>query len=255
MTRFIKLLNSVLLILHLTSCTMSDNNMAELKLDIPSLPEQFQTIRIESYRVAVTSCGRQKTFNVSGDTLSVKIKIPSDEISAVTVYPECGYMELKPAGVIAVSPGNKNQLSWNDGFAAETVSVLLKAGCHLDGFNFQLFREKLMSESDSDPWLLDRENIIYAMRYNIFSSTYIKKLETHPIELNFPEFSGKWCRNTPGNPEYYEKTGSILEIPYITTGENIFFNSEKNIAISIFADAFGWVAISSDSTVGLSGNW
>jgi hypothetical protein len=175
-------------------------------------------------------------------------------ITAVLAYPIGNWGKLKPAGFIV--HGNlkaHNYLTWNDGFAAECTSYALNSGYGSENFNFTLFQQKLIEKSDGNPWILNRDIITYALSYGIFNMNYIRKTESHTLNLPLPGI-GTWYSSTPGCIQRFEQTEGYINDLVITEGENIFINPATGDGITIYADRLTWICISG-STGGLSGYW
>jgi len=242
----------VVFCLFLTACSMFDSRSTEVTFHIPELPEEMQVLEVTSWRVVVTSVDDRKEFTAHGDTF--KASVPVSGITAVLAYPKGAWGELKPAGFIV--HGNMkahNYMTWDDGFAAECTAFSLAAGAGSENFNFTLFQQKLMEKSEGNPWILNRDRIIYALSYGIFNMNYIKKAESHSLSLPLPG-TGTWCSGTPGCIQQFEQCNGYINNLVITEGENIFINLATGESITIYADRLTWICISG-TTGGLSGTW
>jgi len=242
----------VVFCLFLAACSMFDSRSTEVTFHIPELPEEMQVLEVTSWRVVVTSVDDRKEFTAHGDTF--KASVPVSGITAVLAYPKGAWGELKPAGFIV--HGNMkahNYMTWDDGFAAECTAFSLAAGAGSENFNFTLFQQKLMEKSEGNPWILNRDRIIYALSYGIFNMNYIKKAESHSLSLPLPG-TGTWCSGTPGCIQQFEQCNGYINNLVITEGENIFINLATGESITIYADRLTWICISG-TTGGLSGTW
>lgn len=245
-------LQTILLCLFLASCSLSDGKSTEVTFHIPDLPEEMQQIEVTSWRVEVATVDDRKEFTTQKNTF--KTSVPVSGITAVLAYPIGTWGKLKPAGFIV--HGNlkaHNYLAWNDGFATECTSYALNSGYGSENFNFTLFQQKLIEKSDGNPWIFNRDIITYALSYGIFNMNYIKKAESHTLNLPLPG-TGTWYSGTPGCIQRFEQTGGYINDLVITEGENIFINPATGDGITIYADRLTWICIS-DSTGGLSGYW
>lgn len=243
---------AILLCLFLASCSMFDSRNAEVTFHIPDLPEEMRLLEVAGYRMVVTSVDKHKEFTAKGK--SFKASVPVSGITAVLAYPVGTWGELKPAGFIV--HGNlkaHNCLTWDDGFAAECTGLALASGYGSENFNFTLFQQKLIEKSDGNPWILNRDKIIYALSYGIFNMNYIKKSESHTLSLPLPG-TGTWYSGTPGCIQQFEQSGGYINNLVITEGENVFINPATGEGITIYADRLTWICISG-STGGLSGYW
>ena len=238
--------------LFLTACSMFESKSAEVTFYIPELPEDMQQLEIKGWQVVVTSLDKRKEFTLHGN--SFKAVVPVSGITAVTAYPVGGWGNLKPAGFIV--HGNlkaNNHMTWDNGFAAECIAYSLATGAGSENFNFTLFQKKLLEKSEGNPWILNRDRIIYALSYGIFNMNYIKKAERHTLSLPLPG-TGTWCSGTPGCIQQFEQSGGYINNLVITEGENIFINPATGEGITIYADRLTWICISG-TTGGLSGSW
>ena len=241
-----------ILCLFLNACSMFESKSTEVTFHIPELPEQMQQLEVTGWRVMVTSLDKRKEFTTTKNIF--KASVPVSGITAVTAYPVGGWGNLKPAGFIV--HGNlkaHNYMTWNDGFAAECTAYSLSAGAGTENFNFTLFQEKLMEKSEGNPWILNRDRVIYALTYGIFNMNYIKKAESHTLSLPLPG-TGTWCSGTPGCIQQFEQLGGYINNLVITEGENVFVNPATGEGITVFADRLTWICISG-TTGGLSGSW
>ena len=238
--------------LLLAACSMFDSRSTEVAFHIPELPEEMQTLEVKSWRVVVTSVDDRKEFTAHGNAF--KASVPVSGITAVLAYPEGIWGELKPAGFIV--HGNlkaHNYMTWDEGFAAECTAFSLAAGAGSENFNFTLFQQKLMEKSEGNPWILNRDRIIYALSYGIFNMNYIKKAENHTLSLPLPG-TGTWYSGIPGCIQQFEQSNGLINDLVITEGENIFVNPETGEGITVYADRMTWICISG-TTGGLSGTW
>ncbi len=236
----------------LAACSMFDNKSAEVTFHIPELPEQMQQLEVTGWRVVVTSLDKKKEFTTRKHEF--KASVPVSGITAVLAYPKGTWGELKPAGFIV--HGNlkaHNYMTWDDGFGAECTAFSLATGAGLESFNFTLFQQKLMEKSEGNPWILNRDKIIYALSYGIFNMNYIKKAESHVLSLPLPG-TGTWYSSTPGCIQQFEQCNGYINDLVITEGENVFVNPVTGEGITIYADQLTWICISG-TTGGLSGFW
>ena len=243
---------AILLCLFLASCSLFDSRNAEVTFHIPDLPAEMRQLEVTGCRVVVSSVDKHKEFTAKGK--SFKASVPVSGITVVLAYPAGTWGELKPAGFIV--HGNlkaHNCLTWADGFAAECTSYALASGYGSENFNFSLFQQKLIEKSDGNPWILNRDKIIYALSYGIFNMNYIKKSESHTLSLPMSG-TGTWYSGTPGCIQQFEQSGGYINDLMITEGENIFINPATEKSITIYADRLTWICISG-STGGLSGYW
>ncbi|MBO7430138.1 MAG: hypothetical protein J6U56_03895 [Spirochaetia bacterium] len=243
---------TILLALFLASCSMLDSKSAEVTFHIPELPEEMQQLEVSGYRVVVTTVNKHNEFTTKGK--SFKTSVPVSGITSVLAYPMGSWGTLKPAGFIV--HGNlksHNYMTWDDGFAAECTAFSLASGAGSENFNFTLFKQKLLEKSDGNPWILNRDKIIYALSFGIFNMNYIKKAESHTLNLPFPG-TGTWYSGTPGCIQKFEQAGGYINELSITEGENVFVNPTTGEGITIYADRLTWICISG-TTGGLSGYW
>ena len=234
------------------ACSFFDSRSTEVAFHIPDLPAEMQRLEVSGWRVVVTSVDKRKEFTAKGK--SFKASVPVSGITAVLAYPLGQWGELKPAGFIV--HGNlkaHNYLAWDEGFGAECTGYALAAGASSENFNFTLFQEKLLEKSEGNPWVLNRDKIIYALSYGIFNMNYIKKAESHTLSLPLPG-TGTWCNGTPGCIQQFEQSGGYINDLVITEGENVFINMETGEGITVYADRLTWICISG-TTGGLSGTW
>ena len=236
----------------LASCSMFDSKSTEVTFHIPPMTEEMQQLEVTSWRVVVTSVDNRKEFSTHDDTF--KASVPVSGITAVLAYPKGTWGELKPAGFIV--HGNlkaHNYMTWDDGFGAECTAFSLATGAGSESFNFTLFQQKLMEKSEGNPWILNRDKIIYALSYGIFNMNYIKKAESHVLSLPLPG-TGTWYSSTPGCIQQFEQYNGYINDLVITEGENVFINPITGEGITIYADRLTWICISG-ITGGLSGFW
>ncbi len=220
---------------------------------IPKLPAEMAHLETTGWRVVVSSPDARKEFSVQDDTF--KVSVPVSGITAVTAYPKGGWGELKPAGFIV--HGNlkaNNQLTWNAGFGAECTGFAIRSGYDSANFNFTLFQKKLMEKSEGNPWVLNRDKVIYALSYGIFNANYIQKADSHILTLPFPGQDRIWYTGTPGCIKAYKQQDGYIMNLDITEGENVFIQPETGKGITIYADRLTWICLSG-ATVGLSGFW
>ena len=243
---------TILLSIFLASCSMLDSKSAEVTFHIPSLPEVLQQLEVSGWRVVVTTRDDRSEFTVHKDTF--KASVPVSGITAVLAYPMGSWGTLKPAGFIV--HGNlksHNYMTWDDGFATECTAFSLASGAGSENFNFTLFQQKLLEKSDGNPWILNRDKIIYALSFGIFNMNYIKNAEIHTLNLPLPG-TGTWYSGTPGCIQKFEQSGGYINELSITEGENVFINPSTGEGIIIYADRLTWICISG-TTGGLSGYW
>ncbi len=242
----------ILCISLLVSCSLFDSKSKEVTFHIPELPEEIKRKEVTGWRITVTSVDDRKEFTTRQNMF--KVSVPVAGITAVLAYPVGIWGELKPAGFIV--HGNlkaHNYMAWDEGFGAECTAVSLASGAGSENFNFTLFQQKLMEKSEGNPWILNRDKIIYALSYGIFNMNYIKKAETHTLSLPLPG-TGTWYRGTPGCIQQFEQSNGYINDLIITEGENIFINPATGESITIYADRLTWICISG-ATGGLSGFW
>ena len=248
MNKYATILFSFLLV----SCSLFDSKSAEVTFRIPELPVEMQQLDVTGWRVVVISKDDRSEFTSRNSTF--KAAVPVSGITAVLAYPVGSWGALKPAGFIV--HGNlkaHNYLTWDDGFAAECTGFALAAGAGSANFNFTLFQQKLLEKSDGNPWILNRDRIVYALSYGIFNMNYIKKAESHTLSLPLSG-TGTWYSGTPGCIQKFEQSGGCINELVITEGENIFINPATGEGITIYADRLTWICISG-TTGGLSGYW
>ena len=246
-------LMTTLLCFLLASCNLFDSKSAEVTFHIPDMPAEMQQLEVTGYRVVVTSVDKHKEFTAKGK--SFKASVPVSGITAVIAYPKGTWGELKPAGFIV--HGNlksHNYMTWDDGFAAECTGLSLASGYGSENFNFTLFQEKLVEKSEGNPWILNRDKVVYALSYGIFNMNYIKKSESHTLSIPVPGPDCTWYAGTSGCIKKYEQRDGYIQNLDITEGENVFVNPETGEEITIYADRLTWICISG-STGGLSGTW
>ena len=246
-------LMTALLCIFPTSCSLFDSKNTEVTFHIPDLPEEMQQLEVSGYQVVVTSVDKHKELTAKGQ--SFKVSVPVSGITSILAYPVGTWGKLKPAGFIV--HGNlkaHNCLTWDDGFAAECTGYALNSGYESENFNFTLFQQKLIEKTDGNPWILNRDIIIYALSYGIFNMNYIKKAESHTLSIPVQGPDGTWCSGTPGCIQHFDQAGGYINNLVITEGENIFINPATEEEITIYADRLTWICISG-STGGLSGSW
>ena len=245
-------LMTTLLCFLLAACSFFDSKSAEVTFHIPELPEEMQKLEVTGWRIIVTSMDDRKEFTTRQDMF--KASLPVSEITAVLAYPTGSWGELKPAGFIV--HGNlkaHNYMTWDEGFGAECTAFSLAAGAGSENFNFTLFQQKLMEKSGGNPWILNRDKIIYSLSYGIFNMNYIKKTESHILSLPLSG-TGTWYSGTPGCIQQFEQSNGYINDLVITEGENVFINSAMGESITIYADRLTWICISG-TIGGLSGSW
>lgn len=236
----------------LFSCSLFDSKETEVTFHIPELPAQMQQLNVTGWRVEVTTVDDRKEFTTQNNTF--KTSVPVSGITTVLAYPMGSWGTLKPAGFIV--HGNlkaHNHLTWEDGFSSECTSLALAAGAGSENFNFTLFQQKLLEKSDGNPWILNRDKAVYGLSYGIFSMNYIKKSESHTLNLPLSG-NGTWYAGTPCCIKEYEHHDGYLWNLDIYEGENIFINPAAGQEITIYADRLTWICISG-TTGGLSGYW
>jgi len=237
----------------MTSCSFLDSKEQEVTFHIPQLPEELNGLEITGYRVIVATTGTRTEFIYN--TSDFKATAPVSGVTSVLAYPKVSWTTLKPSGLV-LSDNLKahNYLSWEDGFAAECTAQALASGYTLIDIDFKAFRQKLISASDGNPWILNPQKIIYALKSGNISSTYIKKSDCHTLDLPFEAGDGIWYRNTPGAIKSYLQSSEHLYELDIVEGENILINPATDTEISIYSDALTWICIYGSSK-GLSGYW
>ena len=139
-------------------------------------------------------------------------------------------------------------------FIAECTAQVLAAGYTLLDVDFESLNPKLISASEGNPWQLNQQKILYALKFGIINSNYIKKSACHILDLPFEDGNGIWYRNTPGTIKSYLQSAGIIQTLDIVDGENTFVNPATGISISIYSDALTWICIYG-SNKGLSGYW
>ena len=247
-----KSIAATLLCLLIASCSFLDSKSTDVTFHIPELPKEMQQLEVSGYRVVVTTVDKRREFTANRN--SFKASVPVSDITAVLAYPVGSWGELKPAGFIV--HGNlkaHNYLAWDNGFAAECTSLSLASGYGSENFNFSMFQQKLIEKSEGNPWILERDKVVYALSYGIFNMNYIKKAESHSLSLPLPG-TGTWYSGTPGCIQQFEQAGGYINNLVITEGENVFVNPATGEGITIFADQLTWICISG-ITGGLSGYW
>ena len=248
-----KSIAATLLCLLIASCSFLDSKSTDVTFHIPELPKEMQQLEVSGYRVVVTTVDKRREFTANMN--SFKASVPVSDITAVLAYPVGPWGELKPAGFIV--HGNlktHNYLAWDNGFAAECTSLSLASGYGSENFNFSMFQQKLIEKSEGNPWILERDKVVYALSYGIFNMNYIKKAESHTLTLPRPGTDCTWYSGTPGYiKKYFQRDGFIQNLD-ITEEENVFINPETGEGITIYADRLTWICISG-TTGGLSGYW
>jgi hypothetical protein len=153
------------------------------------------------------------------------IEIEKGSSVPITCYPS-GY--LKPAGAILpmdLKNMDKLQLSWNQGFLAELLLQLIEKGIRIEGINIPRLMDEINTESQGDPWSIDKEKLSDAIIYNSLSIYKIKKENFQIITI---PITGTWISDNPFFPVSVSNVQNELIIEDIYRGLHRFKNPVTN---------------------------
>ncbi len=171
---------------------------------------------------------------------SFTIEIEKGSSVPMACYPS-GY--LKPAGAVLskdLIPGKNLQLTWEDGFLAEILLDLLKKRIPIEHLNINRLAEEIHTESEGDPWSIDRKLLMDAIIYNSLSVYKIRSGELQDITI--PTI-GEWISDNPFYPHIFSNTEGKILIEGIYPGLHRFQNPEtkQQLDIQVWDDGYEYL--------------
>jgi len=232
----------LLIVLILSGCKLF-TNYRTITVSLPKEPPPwFQDSNNQTGKIFYPGIsGSIENTNIEWKS-NICIEIEKGSSIPIACYPS-GY--LKPAGAVLIKdlpPGENLQLKWSDGFLADMLLDLIRKGLPIEHLNIERLADEILTESEGNPWSIDRELLMDAIIYNSLSVYKIKSGVLQDITI---PLTGEWISDNPFFPHIVSNTEGAILIEGIYSGLHRFQNPEikQQLDILVWDDGFEYLIL------------
>lgn len=211
-----------------SGCTDFSNNVSEYEITVvfPEIPAHLKNISTD-IRFLVEYPGLEEK-SVSRESFAPESKIIIT--TSLKVLPIVAYAidtdrqsYLYPAGGIYPSSYKDGELNltWEDGFAAQVLYKAVINNIDLSFFNVGRFKKTLLEKSEGNPWVLDENEILYNLAFEVFNANSIGEKPKTDISFSLPlavckdSLECKWVLSNPLDMRVFKEEEGQVTIPQL----------------------------------------
>lgn len=225
------------------SCSLFSRERA-VSLRLPRLPEDLESSFRGQWKLHIAEEGRppyEKTMDWGrGTPPAINLSCSREKEIFVLLYPPHlkNGQGFHPMGICLSPEDREGKLDFKDGAAVFFLSLLVREGVGMEGFNSSRFIDEMRTLDDT--WLVDREKLLLNLSRHVMRSSYIREKPSFKLSLNFP--AGVWYRGNLSLPPIKALLNQKVELE-LPRGCHLFYCPENALIAEVQVDDHGRAVI------------